>query len=380
MTVTVNLNKAERTLLEEVLEGKTIPSSDSSQEKSPLPDVGFYGGKFSPFHLGHVSAILKASSQVKELHVAVVVDEVAEKTKLYAPGKSKVPFISAKERARIVKETFRNFPHIKVHYAYQPDTGDEWEDWAVGARNIIEAIGKPIDKIFSSESSYTEFFDSFYPGAEHIVVDEPRKDVPISSTKIREEGAFKHWAYLPEATRKRLVKKVALIGTESNGKSTLTEMLALYFNTSHVKEYGRTYMEEVGDTLTLPEDYPLIASQHFLEVEKAKGKANKVLFSDTEAFVTQNFSELYEGIRNPLVEEFSKIQAYDLYLFLDKDVPWVNDGTRLLGGDEIRDKASENLKKLLKEQGVTYFTITGDYQERFRQAVKILEEEIYSKH
>ena len=43
-----------------------------------------------------------------------------------------------------------------------------------------------------------------------------------------------------------MIKKVAAIGPESTGKSTLCEQLAKHFNTIWCSEYARTYLNENG--------------------------------------------------------------------------------------------------------------------------------------
>ncbi len=102
---------------------------------------------------------------------------------------------------------------------------------------------------------------------------------------------------IPSVARSYFVKKVVVVGTESCGKSTLVRNLASVFNTNYVAEYGRTRCEEIGgyDGVLLDEDYPMIAYEQQRQVEKASAFSNRVLFVDTEATVTQFYSELYNG-------------------------------------------------------------------------------------
>lgn len=330
--------------------------------------IGFYGGKFSPLHLGHVRTMLEASTQVDELHIAVVADESGEKATLYQPGQSKTPFFPVAVRVRWWRELTKNLPHVHVHGV--PLSGSSDDEWAEGARGVWDAIGRPIHKVFSSEPAYSQFFKIHYPEAEHVVVDPDRTKVPISSTAIRRDGAAACWDYLPEPVRRDLVPTVVIVGTESCGKSVMTSQLAAYYNTVSVSEYGREHMDVVGDTQTRPEDYPIIAAQHFLEVQKAKGRANRVLFVDTEAWVTQNFARMYEGQENPVVEAFARNQQYTLHLYLEQDVPWVDDGTRVFGTPAARRDAERGLKGYLEAAGVPVVSISGGYGERFKACVR----------
>lgn len=329
-------------------------------------NVGFIGGKFSPLHNGHVRAIIEASTMVDELHVVVISDDEWEKENLY--NQSKFPFFPMKYRARWIKEMFKDHDHIKVHFTNQPVTDDEFKDWNIGAKNINKIINDDITHVFSSEYEYDKYFQLFYPNAIHIVIDAKRSHVPISATTIRQQGAINSWDFLPEVVRKDVVKKVAIIGTESNGKSTLVQNLSLMFNTTYVEEYGRTFMHEVGDNYTLPDDYHTIVMQHWLNVEKEKRHANKILFVDTEAVVTQNFSHLYEGIYQNIIDAVIKIQKYDLILFLEPDVEWVDDGTRVFGEESMRKKAHEELVRLMNYHEIDYVMINGDFNERLSKA------------
>lgn len=333
--------------------------------------IGFYGGKFSPLHLGHVRTMLEASTQVDELHVAVVADEAGEQSSLYSDGQSKVPFFPVSVRVRWWRELTKNLPHVHIHGV--PLSGGSDDEWAEGAKGVWDAIGEPIHKVFSSEPSYGEFFKIHYPEAEHVLVDPERTRVPVSSTAIRSEGISRWWEYLPEPVRRDLTLTVVILGTESCGKSVMTSQLAAYYNTVSVEEYGRTYMGVVGDTQTRPEDYPVIAAQHFLDVQEAKNHANRVLFVDTEAWVTQNFSRMYEGQEDPVVQAFAETQKYDLYLYLEQDIPWVDDGTRVFGSQSARRDAERGLKGYLEKAGIPVVSVSGDYRQRLQQCIKAVD-------
>ena len=90
----------------------------------------------------------------------------------------------------------------------------KFEDWMAGAKAIKASVGKEIDTVFSSESSYNEYFTELYPDAEHIVLDNDRELFDISTTMIREEGPYVHWHMIPQEVRPYFVKKIAIIGTE----------------------------------------------------------------------------------------------------------------------------------------------------------------------
>lgn len=337
--------------------------------------VGMFGGKFLPCpHMGHVYAMIRASTMVEELHVIVSYDEEHEK-KMCAG--SKIAHIPPRVRLRWWSQLTKDMPHVHVHAVYEQQTG-HISDWERGAEGIKAAIGKPIDTVFSSEHAYTEIFRNLYPEAKHIVIDANRETYPISGTMLRTEGVMKHWHMLPEIVKPYFAKKVVVVGTESCGKSTLVRNLANLYNTTYVEEWGRTYYERLGncEDITLAEDYPEIAFEHKYHEKVQLAKANKVLFIDTEAIVTQYFSILYLDKRQPVLDEVARLQQYDLWLFLEPDVKWVNDGTRSFGDQQVREKNNALLKELLQEFGVTFHTISGSYQQRLEQAIAHVNEMI----
>lgn len=331
--------------------------------------VGMYGGKFLPFpHMGHVYAMIKASTMVEELHVIVSYD--TEYEKMLCSG-SKVDHVGFTMRLRWWTQIAKDLPHVHVHAVYEEQTG-QFSDWEKGRDGIVSAVGKDIDVVFSSEHSYTEFFDKLYPNAKHIVIDSERENYHISGTKIRTDGVIKHWDMIPNIVKPFFAKKVVIVGTESCGKSTMVKNLATLFNTSYVEEYGRTFYERLGgcEGITIPEDYPEIAFEHKYHEKVQLQKANKVLFVDTEATVTQYFSEAYLNQYQPILDEMIKLQKYDLWLFLEPDVKWVDDGTRSFGDDNVRTENNMILKGLLRENNVDYVSISGDYQQRLDKAVQ----------
>ncbi|WP_400163598.1 multifunctional transcriptional regulator/nicotinamide-nucleotide adenylyltransferase/ribosylnicotinamide kinase NadR [Brevibacillus sp. TJ4] len=335
--------------------------------------VGMYGGKFLPCpHMGHVYAMIRASTMVEELHVIVSHDGAAEQALCAGSKVAHVPF---RIRLRWWTQLTKDMPHVHVHAVYEQQTG-QFSDWERGAEGIRAAIGKPIDTVFSSEHAYTDIFRKLYPDARHVVIDAERSAYPISGTKLRDEGVMKHWHMLPDVVKPYFAKKVVVVGTESCGKSTLVRNLATLYNTTYVEEWGRTYYERLGDceTITLPQDYPEIAYAHKHQENVQLEKANKVLFIDTEAIVTQYFSMLYLNQRQPVLDEVARLQQYDLWLFLEPDVKWVDDGTRSFGDQQIRENNNALLKQLLDEFGVRYTCIAGNYQERLEQAIRCVDE------
>ncbi|WP_147534375.1 multifunctional transcriptional regulator/nicotinamide-nucleotide adenylyltransferase/ribosylnicotinamide kinase NadR [Bacillus marasmi] len=335
-----------------------------------MKTVGFYGGKFLPLHQGHVYAIIKASTMVDELFV--VLSHSVKRDQELCEG-SKLTYIPSRIRLRWLSQLTKDMEHVHV-IEVEDDDGDDDYNWHEGALKIKQAIGKNIDVVFSSEMDYGPIFNELYPEAQHILLDEKRKHCPISATEIRKKGVFHYWDYIPEVAKPYFVKKVVILGTESCGKSTLTRNLAHIYNTTYVKEYGRELCEDLGgcDGIILEEDYPIIAYGHKMREYDAIKKANKVVFIDTEAAVTQFYSELYNQKHQRVLDEIAQIQKYDLCLYLEPDVKWVDDGLRVHGEQKIREENNQRLKALLKDSGIEFVCISGTYQKRLEEAIELI--------
>lgn len=325
--------------------------------------IGFLGGKFLPFHLGHVYAILAASNQVDELYIVLSSSKNRDREICERDG---VKYIPAETRLSWIGESLNNLENVQVVHV-EDDQWDSDYDWEQGANMIKEAIGKPIDYVFSSETSYDEHFKKYYPGAKHVVINEGRDIVPISATKMREE-IYDNWDKLPPSVRSYFTKKIVIVGTESCGKSTLTKKLAKFYNTNYLHEIGRDYCEMYSNQLTVSM-FDDIAMNHFLRQKELAKESNKMLFVDSDEVITQYYLDMYfDGQQSDLIEELIRKQEYDLVLYLEPDVKWVQDGFRFQGGDEVRLKNNEKLKKMYVGRGIKFVTISGDYNERFLRA------------
>lgn len=165
----------------------------------------------------------------------------------------------------------------------------------------------------------------------------------------------------------RPVKRVALVGPESCGKSYLSEYLARHFQTVFVEEYGRTYCEKFGMDLT-ELDFAHIAGGQLYREDEMAPKANGVLICDTELIVTQVWSEIYfNGVCQPWIEWASRQRHYDHYLLLAPDIPWVNDGLREY--EHRRDWMFQRLHDILKERKLPFTIVQGDFETRDKVAV-----------
>lgn len=167
--------------------------------------------------------------------------------------------------------------------------------------------------------------------------------------------------------------KIALYGPESTGKTTLANQLAEEFNTIWIPEFARDYLQDKWNSkqeiCTQNELLPIAIGQTELEND-ALQKANKFLFCDTNLMVTKVFSDIYYNSCDPILEKAAKKHKYDLFFLTDIDVPWEKDDLR--DKKEDRETTLAIFEKALIDYKKPYIKLSGNKEERFEKAIKIV--------
>ena len=89
--------------------------------------------------------------------------------------------------------------------------------------------------------------------------------------------------------------------------------------------------------------------------------------------ITHYYLDMYfGGEKSSLISEIIKLQDFDLVIFLEPDVPWVDDGWRFAGEADVRTRNNDLLKKMFKEKGIPFASISGNYRERFDRARELV--------
>lgn len=326
--------------------------------------TGLYGGSFNPLHLGHVDCIIRAANLCEHLFLVLS----------HGLNRQEIPF---RVRYRWLYQLTWHIGNVTILALEDsaPTKADYTRDlWDRDAGIIKAQAGRPIDVVFCGDD-YGEdsFWNLCYPDSE--LVSFPRNQ--ISSTEIR-KNPYAHWDWLPNIVKPWYVKKVLLMGGESTGKSTLTINLANRFNTNYVDEAGRVLSEKSGtDLMMLPEDFTEILLQQKLNEMRAVAFSNKLLFIDTDALITQfymNFLKDPEIRKNSaLSDALDSLNTYDLILFLEPDVDFVLEGDRSPVIQANREKYSRQIKDLLERHHRSFVSIRGSYEERYNQAVQLVQ-------
>ena len=288
-------------------------------------------------------------------------------------------------RYKWVKDQYSTNPNVTVCWTNEvlpqyPEQDPEnfWYLWCEVARKFCP---KDLDVIFTSET-YGDTYAQ-HLGIKHHMVDRKRNVVPVSGTMVRNDP-FSVWDYIPDHVKPYFVKRIAIMGSESCGKSTLTKQLAKLFNTVYVEEYGRTVWEQndhgTFNSFSRWRFLDIINGRQIIEDALIK-QANKLLFCDTEDLTTYLFYDMYypndinsvcNDIRIKLKETVDSKPNYDLYILLKPDCDAVQDGTR-----QFLDARLDHYNKLKKEmtnRDYRFVEVGGSWENRYSESVRIINE------
>ena len=160
----------------------------------------------------------------------------------------------------------------------------------------------------------------------------------------------------------RMSRLICLHGPESVGKSQLAERLGAEV----VTEYGRDYCVHHGTKLAMA-DLVDIAQIHTELVETARTQTSEWVITDTDALMTAVWADMMLGRRDPWFDAFDG--CADLYLLLDIDLPFVDDGLRIYGDTAERERFFNLCKAELERRGVAWALISGTGEARFENAL-----------
>src|SRR5690606_2690257 len=172
--------------------------------------------------------------------------------------------------------------------------------------------------------------------------------------------------------RRKLIK-IALVGPESTGKTTLAKLLATHFNTTWAREFLREFAEEKlqkENKMVTWADLPAIVNGQIAVEKEAENGANTFVFCDTNLLQTKIYSELYFETIPGFLKEIS--EQCDLYILTDIDVEWEKDNVR--DAPFERENHLNYFKKRLTELKKPFIFISGDENKRFKIAVNLMNE------
>jgi HTH-type transcriptional regulator, transcriptional repressor of NAD biosynthesis genes len=320
--------------------------------------LGLVVGKFSPLHLGHCLVIETAIAQCER--VLVLSYSVPE-----------LPRCDTAQRQRWLDARFPKCINLAVppavlqalnvppntapddaqqaallrllnHYGYAPDALFASEKWLdVCVQRMTAVLGKPVTG---------------------VCVDLLRSAVPVSASLIRGD-LVNHLTMLPPVVRADLAPRIALLGGESTGKSTLAAALAQRLNASMVREFGREYWVAKKGVLT-SDDMGFIALRQSRLERLAAAQATGYVVCDTTPFTTLMYHRwtLPNGQDVPPRMVKLAAQRYDLTVLCGDEISHEQDGTR--DSVAFRAKQQADYRAYLQGLDAPWIEVNGSVAQR----------------
>lgn len=162
--------------------------------------------------------------------------------------------------------------------------------------------------------------------------------------------------------------KIAVVGPESTGKSTMANFLAKELNTFCVPEYARYYCENLNKQYTVEDEVNMFHGQRALEDAISSRVSNNLLVCDTTILTVKIWCDhLFQFTPDIVVNEI-KTRKYDLYLLMDIDLPWEDDPLRDF--PDQREHFLEIWKKELNSLNANYVLVSGIGEQRLTNGLQ----------
>lgn len=317
--------------------------------------TGLVLGKFLPPHAGHLYLVRMARRLTDRL--AVVVEPVVDES------------IPIETRVEWMRELL---PHCEVLRLPEPmpqapeEHPQFWSVWTNALRSVLPFFP---EAVFASETYGFPLASAL--SARFVPIDPLRQVFPVSGTQVRTNPAA-CWDHLPAPVRAHYLRRVAIVGPESTGKTTLARQLAQAYRTLWVPEYAETVIRlgatQSGDTRLRPEDLEIFAHGQRASEEEIARSARVVLFCDSTALTTALWSNHLFGQCPAWLSAEAHADRYALTLLSDVDIAWEEDEHRY--APQERRAFFERFVERLEAIGRPYAVVSGQGPGRAKRAVE----------
>jgi nicotinamide riboside kinase len=167
------------------------------------------------------------------------------------------------------------------------------------------------------------------------------------------------------------VHKVAVIGAECTGKSTLCQNLAAQLPGIYIPEALRDFCAAQGRTPTVTEQRIILQDQlqqEALALLRARHQALSWILCDSSPLITALYSQIYFADNSLAARALAHHKTYNLTLLMDTDLPWEPDGIQR-DGPQMRQTAQDKIIALLHENGIAHAVISGEEMAREEAAL-----------
>ena len=158
-------------------------------------------------------------------------------------------------------------------------------------------------------------------------------------------------------------RRIALLGAECTGKTTLAIALAGQLPGLWLPERLREFCDEAGRTPRADEQAGLLAGQ--VERERqglalATARGLGWVLSDSTPLATALYSAELFGDESLIAQAIEHQRGYALTLLADIDLPWEPDGIQR-DGPQARAAFHSRLRRTLIAHAIAHVTVSGDH-------------------
>ncbi len=174
----------------------------------------------------------------------------------------------------------------------------------------------------------------------------------------------------------KAVRRVAIIGAESTGKSALAAALAERWGETWAVEAVRAFWDRRAGRIT-SWDLATIARGQIVNEEVAALAARRVVFCDTDLTTNVFWADaMYGGHIAPWVREEAarRRERYALFLWCETDLPWEADPQRCFDDPEAWQAAAARLRSAYADVADRIAVVSGAGEARVASAVAALRE------
>lgn len=169
--------------------------------------------------------------------------------------------------------------------------------------------------------------------------------------------------------------KVALLGAESTGKSTLAHALAAHYAAQGqraiaVGEYLREWCAREGRTPRPEEQLPIAQEQERRVAEAAQ--SHDIVIADTTSVMVAVYSAMLFEDSSFYRFAIDSQRGYALTLLTGLDLPWIADGL-FRDGPHVREPVDALVRSLLVRESLPFQVVYGEGKERVSNAVRAID-------
>lgn len=164
--------------------------------------------------------------------------------------------------------------------------------------------------------------------------------------------------------------RVAVIGAESTGKTTLCTQLARHYHTVWIPEFSRNYIGQLNRKYTY-EDVEICTVEQIHQEKKMEPGASRILFSDTEQILALVWFRDVFNKEPEWLENYISEHPFDLYLLTANDLAFQKDPLR--ENRERRDFFFDWYRKELDSRNLKYSLVKGTGNKRLQKAIHATE-------